>query len=652
MSRKRLTFKVIPAEHRDTSRWPKIDTSALSQEDQQRVERLMPAVQSYLDTGRLTAAAASAGICNSALLEQVGRCLTPLADGSVLGWAGLVAQLRVSPYLRSADLPAGAKASQEGAAGAFKRFLAEHPKIKDALDNAIRKGLGKGNARAAHTPAKAVWRLFKRKVEEVITDETEYPRNQINCGRRSVERYVKDMIASDARARRTAVGAATAQALGSVGSGEHSFDLVGMDQDLMGIDAHHMDFFGSIEIEGPAGPQSIAVERIWVYVVICMKTRAVHGYSVSIRTEPVAEQIELALDMASRPWAPREIKMRGVSYCEGAGFPMGCVDGLTVFAPAALRMDSAMQSFANNVLQRSRRRLGCAVSYSAIGAWYHNDTVERLFGTLERRWFHQLPTSVGTGPKDPKKTDGAAEAVRLRVSWDELLDVVEIAIANYNATSQPGLGYRSPLEVLRANYEVERQRFVPRPVMPATMLTPRLGVAIERAVVRGSCRPGRMRRPYIQVDKATYANPQLAAAFDKIGEGVIVHVHIEDMRTVEVYLENGTYLGWMTVQHKGWRQTKHSRDVRKQINRLRDAREMADTSDDFVADFLNYLADKAAVEARERPQRVSETATRLADTLRSSGAQLSDLRQRKPTEVHVPLRPVPALSHLPAPNWD
>jgi transposase InsO family protein len=211
------------------------------------------------------------------------------------------------------------------------------------------------------------------------------------------------MIANDAKARSLAVGK-VAKTSGQVGNGLHSFDLISAPLDLVGADAHHVDCFGTIEIEGPAGPQLVPISRLWIYVVVDFESRAVCGYAASFRTEPTASQIELALDMATKPWQPRTLNMGTVRYKEGAGFPMGCVDGF-VFAPAALRMDSAAQSFANRIVHRVRRRFGCAVSWSAVGAWYHNDVVERFFGLLERFGLHRLPTSVGSGPADPRRTE-------------------------------------------------------------------------------------------------------------------------------------------------------------------------------------------------------------------------------------------------------
>lgn len=650
MSNRRLSFKTISPELRDTSKWRTVDISGMSVDDVARFERLMPAVENYLRTGKLRAAAESAKLSSDALLDQVNRCLKQHPDGGVVGWAGLIHRLRLSGYERTSPLPLGPNASRLGASGAFQRFLNENPSIKKVLDEAIRKGIGRGKARAAFTPSKGIWGQFVELVKARIPPD-QYPRNQKSCARRSVDRYVKNMIDSDAAARTVTVGYA-AKAAGQVGNGLWSFDLSTAPLDLVGIDAHHVDCFGTIEVEGPAGPQLIPIERIWIYAVVDVESRAVCGYAASFRTEPTASQIELALDMATKPWQPRVLKMGDVRYREGAGFPTGCVEGF-VFVPAALRMDSAMQSFANRIVHRVRRRFGCALSWSAIGAWYHNDTIERFFGLLERFGLHRLPTSIGSGPGDPRKTDGAAAAVKLKVTWQELLDLLDIAIADYNAKAQPGLGHRSPLEVLRDHFDRSRQRFVPRPQIPPTLLTPRLGVEIETHTVRGSREAGKLKRPYVQIDKATYTSPALASQFALIGRPIVLHVHEEDMRTVDAFLEDGTHLGLLSVREKGWRRTKHSRDLRKQINRMRDARELVDIrGGDFVEDFLEYLARKALSSARSQPERVSEDATCLAEVLRTTGAPAPRVggTNKKGTSV-TPIPPIPSWLNLPKPSW-
>lgn len=585
-----------------------------------------------------------------ALLDQVNRCLKQHPDGGIIGWAGLIRGMRLSGYQRISPLPRGTNTACSGNSGAFQLFLSENPSIKKVLDETIRKGVKRGKARAAFTPFKQIWRKFVEVVELLIPPQ-HYPRNQKSLARRSVERYARNMIANDAEARALVVGLG-AKAAVQVGNGHKSFDLIGSPLDLVGVDAHQIDCIGTIEVEGPAGPQVIPIERIWIYAVIDVFSRTVCGYAASFRKEPSASQIELALEMAIKPWQPRSLKLGNVQYKDGAGFPTGCVDGF-VFAPAALRMDNAMQSFANRIVHKVGRRFGCAVSWSAVGAWYHNDTIERFFGLLERFGLHRLPTSVGSGPADPKRTEGASAAVRHRVTWEGLLDLLDIAIAEYNAKGQPGLGYRSPLEVLREHCDRHRQIFVPRPKIPPTLLTPRLGVEIESHIVRGCCEAGKLKRPYVQLDKATYTNSALAANFSLIGRAIVLHVYENDMRTVEAFLEDGTQLGFLEVREKGWRRTKHSRDLRKQINRMRDIREVSDIrGGDYVESFLEYLASNALKSAKSRPNRVSEDATILAETIRTTGVPLPRMRDIKSIEVNKRATlEVPIFLNLPKPSW-
>lgn len=645
---KNISFKDISPELRETGSWRKVDPTTLDDEDRARFERYMPAVQSYLTHGALKAAAGLAGVSPDALLDQVNRCIRPHPDGGIVGWAGLIRGLRLAGYDRKQPLPESLPEGR-GAPGAFKRFLNENFAIKQKLDKLIRNGVGRGPARAAKNTSKSFWVAFVEMLRQTVPDG-QYPRN--TNVRRSVERYVKEMIETDAQARRTAVGAKTAKAAGSVGNGLWSFGLTSRAMDLLQVDAHMADCLGSIEVVGPAGSQWVPISRLWVYAVADEESKAIHGYSASFRQQPVARQIELALEMASKPWVPRNIKMEGIDYKPSAGFPMGSVEGFK-FSPAAIRMDNAMQSFARCIVDRVRRRFGCALSWSAVGAWYHNAVIERFFGILERYGLQRLPTSVGSSPSDPMKVNAAAQAAKLRVTWDELLDILDVTIANYNGKAQPGLGHRSPLEYLRDLYDSERQRFTPRPLVPPTMLTPRLGISIESHVVRGSLAPGRLKRPYVQVDKATYTNPALAEDFSLLNEPLVIHVHEGDMRTVEAYRKDGTYLGWLTVRERGWRRTPHSRDVRKQINRLRDLRELADCQGDLVEAYLSHLAGKALAAAREKPLNVSQAATQLAETLRSTGAAVPNLGGSQSMDNVVPMRParVPAQLNLRRPSW-
>jgi len=184
--------------------------------------------------------------------------------------------------------------------------------------------------------------------------------------------------------------------------------------------------------------------------------------------------------------------------------------------------------------------------------------------------------------------------------------------------------------------------------VPPTATSPVLGVSAESRIVRGSRKPGKVRPCYVQIDGCTYTNEELAVHGDWINESLIVHIAESDPRTVQAY-RNGQYIGDLHVRERGW-QSKHSRDVRKAIIRLRNKAELSADSDDWVAAYLKYLDREATREALQRPNRVNEAATKLADTLRSTGLDASVLEHPRRLRLVEP-RPQALPPGIRRPSW-
>jgi len=66
-------------------------------------------------------------------------------------------------------------------------------------------------------------------------------------------------------------------------------------------------------------------------------------------------------------------------------------------------------------------------------------------------------------------------------------------------------------------------------------------ITAERRTVRGSIRQGR--RPYLQIDCMEYRGVQLSARPDLINKSVIVHINELDMRSCDMYTEDGVFIG-------------------------------------------------------------------------------------------------------------
>lgn len=194
MEAKLLRYKTIPADLRDTKKWAPADTSNFTDEERERFERFSAAIIFYLGGGKLKDAAAAAHVSTTTFLEQLNRCLVAMPDGSVLGWAGLIFNLRIKVYSRDAPLPDDGSTGEAGYAGAFGKFLLDHPSIKKEIDKAIKRGLGTKHIRTGTNTAESIFRLFLRLCKSEKIPTSNYPLNTKSRGRRALERYIKQKI--------------------------------------------------------------------------------------------------------------------------------------------------------------------------------------------------------------------------------------------------------------------------------------------------------------------------------------------------------------------------------------------------------------------------------------------------------------------------
>lgn len=650
MAKAEFTYRSIPLEWRKCDDWPTADLSLYDEDVQLRFDRLSRGIRLYLNTGKLKAAANEAGCSKSVLLAQLNRCLQTNDDGELIGWRGLIRGQRIKAYERKKDLPEGKQENHLGRAGALNAFLKQNPDVLEKLKSAIKYGGSTDTKIKRASPTiEGVWQAFKRILREKGFSENSYPLNSGSKGRRSIQRLARKLIAADASAIGTWYGEKASSGL-AIGKGKYAFDYARAPFDIAHVDAHKIHCIGVVRVPGPAGIQSVAIDRLWISVVQDHGSRAVFGYSASIAKELSSSIIEHAFTIAQQPWQRRPLRSSNIKYREGGGLPVGTIDGLPCFRPCVVMMDNAAQHYSNRMLHALRKSLGCALSYGPIKAWWRNAVLERFFRTLESHGFQILPSSTGSNPNDALKPPSVHRANEYGIDWEDLIDILDALMADYNATPQRGLGGQTPLKVL--DTAVSSNGFIlPRIPPPVTAQTPPLGVVVETKIVRGKIQKGKLRRPYVQIDSAHYTNEELSNRFDLIGHPVVVHIRAEeDIRSAGCYLENGQSIGEIEVIDKGWRATKHTRSVRHAINEAIRKGEVNANSDDLVDAYLASLVCRAKQDIAAKPKSVSSAGSALAETLRATGASLpSHTPAREITKL--PLDDVRIPAHIKPPSW-
>lgn len=615
--KKYWTAKTLPPELANTTHWRTVDLEALDEASRSRFVKYQSAIVAYLASGKLRAASEEMGLPRNSVVRQLNRCVTTAPDGKLYGWAALISQIRIADYERKTELPAGRRQIKGSGAGSFSAFMAAHPDIKNKIDRLILKRPVKGVVHEARIALKSIHAAFVAYCDEAGISGCQYPLNSKSKSRRSIERYVTKILeTSSGEACRARFGSVARSHL-NVGRGRQSSQMAHAPYDVVGIDPHKMDCIGTVRIAGPKGPQRVAIERLWIVPALDDYSRAILGYSVGIRTECSAATIEQCIVSAMSEWRPRKLKIPKMLYGQGAGLPSGRFPQLTGRAWAAMMVDNAAVHYSSAIAERARRRLGCAVNYGPVGHWEHRPALERVMRTLEAYGFQRLPSTTGSSPLDPAKNDPVRQAVGLGIDWEVLLDVIDVVIANYNATPNEALGNRSPLSLLHDYAEAGGLDFLPRRLPPPVAAIAELGVTIETRAVRGDLEQGR--RPYIEIDRVHYTSPVLSGCFGLIGKKMRVHVRESNMCNVMVYHESGEELGILRAQG-AWGQTVHTREMRKQINALRDSGEIVvGYQDNPVVVLLNYLGSETHKEAEKKPLKISRNATRLVRAADASG---------------------------------
>lgn len=219
---------------------------------------------------------------------------------------------------------------------------------------------------------------------------------------------------------------------------------------------------------------------------------------------------------------------------------------------------------AKNVVDKVVDTLGCAMNFGSVATPETRGIVERFFGTLETKGFHKLPSTTGSNVKDPKRNNPEEKCVKYDITYDEILELLEVLIADYNNESHPALHGETPMQAME-------RKLKKTCLLPATIEESRreevkkLTCYSKKVKVRGGLKQGR--RPYIQFENAFYKNDVLTAGEGYVGKDITIIIDPDDISQLEAYASDGTYLGVLTAMGEYGRKS-HSLKTRKAAAKL------------------------------------------------------------------------------------
>jgi hypothetical protein len=607
--------KIVP-ELLDYSQWPTIDAHLLAEPEALRFSRLSGAIKAACDGVKSGEIERRFGVSRSLLHYHLAQCTSDDADGRLRGWRALTGTSKRNAYVRSAELKPGPEG--QGLAGAFGAILREYPTVKKWLNARLKPDDGT-KFQAAGLDLALIHQDFLTKLRKAGRRADEYPFTTKRHGYESLCAYVRNRIAEgdDDAARLKFGDQATARA--GRNSGKTSFFRPIVAFERAAYDEYRCPEIETLPVVVDIGEEiELPLSRSWFCLMVDFKTAAVLGWTYSVAGRFRALDLLQAFEHAIHP--PPRVKHpvfdELLKPFPGEGLPAAVIPAASGRRICSLAVDNHLTHLANSVVIDLRRRSGVSISFGKVHSWIQRSVVEGIFAEFQRV-LTRLASTTGSGPSDSRVRDPVEKAVRYKIRAADVHALFDRLVARHNDRRKRALMSATPNEAIAAEWaDSARLQIVPK--YPRSFVdNPCIAIEMEWPHVRGSRKDHRT--PYIQLDEVEYTNDLLRQSWGMLGEQLCVHIR-GDFRTVRAFRADGTEFGVLHVSGV-WAISAHTREVRKEINKLYREAVFKDRSDDPVAAYQRHLAGVAVqkVHGKRRPK-ITREASKLARSLSVPGS--------------------------------
>ncbi|CAE6862245.1 DDE-type integrase/transposase/recombinase [Paraburkholderia domus] len=599
----------------DVSVWPTVAHTELDEVARRVFEKRRQAVVRYAAGESVKSIELSTGVNRRQLYRLLERATLPHPDGRPYGFRALVRYTRIAEYTRVRAVETGRDCGGYGAAGALSLLFEQYPaltgwlllKLKQRKVLLVKIHTDSG-LRTRLSGLQALHDEFLRQCRTVGLTVGDYPFNTSDNAIRSLSRRVKAELL---RRFDTAARSAGASHLkGLPRPTDAGVPAASRPYQVVEFDGHRLDIRLKVVTRDHLGfEHEFEIDRAWLLVIIDVCTRAVLGYHVALGKEYSRYDVIKTIEKALEPHRERSFTIAGLTYGPQDGFPSQRLPELAYATWEWMKLDNGRANLANETLTALCEFIGCLVD---AGPKYSPDErpyIERFFGTIASRLSSRLPGYTGSHPRDLRRALSDPKGnLRLYVSFDELEELVEYAIASYNGTPHGGLNNVTPLEAI--GYFVRGRQTLVTWLAEHHRRTLCLMQSARRCRVRAYLDQGV--RPHINLHGARYTNRVLATSTHLIGQQLLVYMNTDDLRCVRAFLSDGAELGVLAVQGS-WRLIPHNLKLRQQI--LKQAGERRQRGAGAPDPIEAYVKEKLA-----GAQTARKAATELANVNRLIGS--------------------------------
>ncbi|MBS4068161.1 MAG: hypothetical protein KGZ62_06140 [Sulfurimonas sp.] len=570
--------------------WPTMLIDHLEPAEQESIRQKIEALKKYVDGLPVAEIAETTGVGAQLLPYLLRRCLGVAEDGRIMGFRALQPYIRLKSHKRKAKIVAKFQEQRGGMSGALSTTLSRFPGIEKTLASLIRKEAKRLLIPEHRIRPKDLHRIFLNCLKEHGVQPNEWPFNTKFLGVRSIQRHMESFL--DEHFDRAVITREERPARAHLATGGGKQSLLSFNEpfEAVELDSYRINAFFTVVFQTPEGTEvDVLLDRLWLLAIIDRASSAVLAYGVIYSSEVSADDVlKVIRNAATQKWQPKTLTIPGLTYPANGGLPSGVFEECSGAQWSVIMLDGALAHLAKSIHHTARQKLGFIVNWGPVGHFERRPNVERLFKQISDDIFMRLPSTTGCNPGNGRAENAEENAVRYHIRAKEVEEMLDVVIAQYNATPTEGLSFHSPLDYIRFYLETHSDHFLVRH-LPASITSPGISIFPRReCVVRGGRKDGR--RPYIELDRARYTSSLLANTSGLIGQKLIVEIDEDDYRQVHAFLPNGNEVGFLSVQGK-WAKSKHSRKTRIAINRLCNKRLIVLSEfDDPVQVYMKYVS--------------------------------------------------------------
>lgn len=529
--------------------WFRPAVNHLHDELQTRYQNAVNAVIAVLTgTSTITAAAKNNKLCRKRVKAMAQRAVETGPDGAPVGFRVCVPYgvYRAQPASETVEMP------RKATSNALRDVLACQPKIAEWVE-AYSHPLPPGR------PPKSFRKLHQKILAELRRKDLHdyYPLNSNDKGWRALLRHL----------RRLRVQGET-----------WNFDEVFVERstlqtslwdacrgrlfDRTEFDAHRIDVETQISIQTPNGGQAMRkITALWLLAEVEVESRAIVGWLLRVGRSYNNLDVATCLAKGMQPWSPRDLSVPGLEYAPGAGMPAGLAGLAGAIRARCVAFDNAKAHHSLDLEQAFCRSHDGVMLFGRPHEPRSRPIVEQLFSRLEKGALRLIAggfePATKLGEDRVSISDFAPEDHPVQMHLlEQLLDVI---VANYNASPHPALGSLSPLQFLQMRAQSLGWSYTPtdRADMARDM-----GSVLVPLKVHGNFEKKIM--PHVNYMYVKYRAPELDGRWELVGKTVYAKIYRDDLRTLVLYHSATRPIGMLRAASP-WAQARHDETTRRLV---------------------------------------------------------------------------------------